>query len=104
MMFTGGDMSEVMKFSTRKGFSQLAAGELDVNSWYLGAFFGKAGGPKTIKAGEALEEALCFGWIDGQMQSIDDKIYKSIFPCAGKTANGRRKIKRWQKNWNNRVL
>ena len=23
--------------------------------------FGKKGGPKTIKAGEALEEALCFG-------------------------------------------
>jgi uncharacterized protein YdeI (YjbR/CyaY-like superfamily) len=38
--------------------------------------FGKAGGPKTIKAAEALEEALCFGWIDGQMKSIDDKTYK----------------------------
>ena len=44
--------------------------------WLL---FGKAGGPKTIKAGEALEEALCFGWIDGQMQSIDDKTYKKYF-------------------------
>ncbi len=32
--------------------------------WLL---FGKTGGSKTIKAGEALEEALCFGWIDGQM-------------------------------------
>ncbi|MDE5716544.1 MAG: YdeI/OmpD-associated family protein, partial [Lachnospiraceae bacterium] len=27
----------------------------------------------------ALEEALCFGWIDGQMQSIDDKTYKKYF-------------------------
>ncbi|MDE7209336.1 MAG: YdeI/OmpD-associated family protein, partial [Clostridia bacterium] len=34
---------------------------------------------KTIKADEALEEALCFGWIDGQMQSIDDKYYKKYF-------------------------
>ena len=41
--------------------------------------FGKAGGPKTIKAGEALEEALCFGWIDGQMQRIDEKTYKKYF-------------------------
>lgn len=41
--------------------------------------FGKAGGPKTIKAAEALEEALCFGWIDGQMKSIDDKTYKKYF-------------------------
>ena len=41
--------------------------------------FGKAGGPKTIKAGEALEEALCFGWIDGQMEKIDEKTYKKYF-------------------------
>ncbi len=41
--------------------------------------FGKAGGPRTVKAGEALEEALCFGWIDGQMQSIDEKSYKKYF-------------------------
>ena len=41
--------------------------------------FGKADSPKTIKANEALEEALCFGWIDGQMQSIDDKTYRKYF-------------------------
>ena len=44
--------------------------------WLL---FGKNGGPKTIKAEEALEEALCFGWIDGQMQSVDGKTYKKYF-------------------------
>jgi uncharacterized protein YdeI (YjbR/CyaY-like superfamily) len=32
-----------------------------------------------VKAGEALEEALCFGWIDGQMQSIDEKSYRKYF-------------------------
>ena len=50
--------------------------------------FGKAGGPKTIKASEALEEALCFGWIDGQMQSIDDKSYIKYF-------SERRKNSKW---------
>lgn len=44
--------------------------------WLL---FGKAGGPKTISAGEALEEALCFGWIDGQMQRIDEQRYRKYF-------------------------
>ena len=44
--------------------------------WLL---FGKPGGPKTVKAAEALEEALCFGWIDGQMQRIDDKTYRKYF-------------------------
>lgn len=41
--------------------------------------FGKKGDPKTPTAAEALEEALCFGWIDGQMQSIDGKTYKKYF-------------------------
>ena len=26
-----------------------------------------------------MEEALCFGWIDGQMQSLDDKTYRKYF-------------------------
>ena len=44
--------------------------------WLL---FGKAGGPATIKAAEALEEALCFGWIDGQMQRVDETTYIKYF-------------------------
>ncbi len=44
--------------------------------WLL---FGKKGGPITLSAHEALEEALCFGWTDGQMQSIDDKTYQKYF-------------------------
>ena len=50
--------------------------------------FGKAGGPKTIQAGEALEEALCFGWIDGQMQRIDEQTYRKYFSM-------RREKSRW---------
>jgi uncharacterized protein YdeI (YjbR/CyaY-like superfamily) len=41
--------------------------------------FGKAVKLKTIKADEALEEALCFGWIDGQFKSIDDEKYLKKF-------------------------
>ena len=33
----------------------------------------------TLTANDALEEALCFGWIDGQMKSIDNKKYKKYF-------------------------
>ncbi|MEN6520427.1 MAG: hypothetical protein ABFD46_04650 [Armatimonadota bacterium] len=40
---------------------------------------GKKGGPKTLSASEALEEALCFGWIDGQMNSLDETAYKKYF-------------------------
>ncbi|MDF2628442.1 MAG: hypothetical protein K0R39_2273 [Symbiobacteriaceae bacterium] len=41
--------------------------------------FGKEGGPKTLTANDALEEALCFGWIDSQIKSIDDKTYMKYF-------------------------
>lgn len=33
----------------------------------------------TLKADEALEEALCFGWIDGQVNSIDETKYIKKF-------------------------
>ena len=38
--------------------------------------FGKAKSVFTLSANDALEEALCFGWIDGQMQSIDNTKYQ----------------------------
>jgi len=41
--------------------------------------FGKTKALPTVKAGEALEEALCFGWIDGQMKSIDETRYIKYF-------------------------
>lgn len=71
-------MSDIKEFANRETFrAWLSQNCLTSDGIWL--LFGKAGGPKTIKAGEALEEALCFGWIDGQMQSIDDKSYKKYF-------------------------
>ena len=71
-----------MEFANREEFRKWLCehGLSNDGSWLL---FGKAGGPKTIKAAEALEEALCFGWIDGQMEKIDDKTYKKYFSLRG---------------------
>ena len=41
--------------------------------------FSKDAEIKTLKAGEDLEEALCFGWIDGQLQSLGAKKYLKRF-------------------------
>ena len=41
--------------------------------------FGKTKALSTLSANDALEEALCFGWIDGQMKSIDDTRYIKYF-------------------------
>lgn len=55
----------------------------------------------AFKAGDALEEALCFGWIDGVMKRIDNESYIKYFSAAERTANGLKKIKLWQKTWKN---
>lgn len=71
-------MSDGMIFADREAFrAWLEEHCLSQEGVWL--LFGKAGGPKTIKAAEALEEALCFGWIDGQMQSIDERTYRKYF-------------------------
>lgn len=49
--------------------------------------FGKAGKMKTIKPGEALEEALCFGWIDGQIKSVDETQYLTRYTPRRKGSN-----------------
>ncbi len=71
-------MSDTLKFAGRGEFRAWLSQHCQSSAgvWLL---FGKAGGPKTITAGEALEEALCFGWIDGQMQRIDAQTYRKYF-------------------------
>ncbi|MCL2150087.1 MAG: hypothetical protein FWH51_04060 [Dehalococcoidia bacterium] len=41
--------------------------------------FGKNKTIVTLTANDALEEALCFGWIDGQMRNIDSSKYLKYF-------------------------
>ena len=41
--------------------------------------FGKTKAVVTLTANDALEEALCFGWIDGQMRSVDHTRYLKYF-------------------------
>ncbi len=36
-------------------------------------------GHKSVKYKEAVQEALCFGWIDSKVKSLDEKRYKQIF-------------------------
>lgn len=71
-------MSEILTFAYREEFRKWLS-ENCTSSDGVWLLFGKSGDPKTVKAEEALEEALCFGWIDGQMQSIDDRTYKKYF-------------------------
>jgi uncharacterized protein YdeI (YjbR/CyaY-like superfamily) len=79
-------MNDILTFSDRNSFRNWLTENAEKSGgvWLL---FGKKGGPVTLSANDALEEALCFGWIDGQMQSIDEKQYKKYF--APRRANSK---------------
>jgi len=78
-------MTDYLLFTSREEFRNWLQ-ENSLSSGGVWLLFGKSGGPKTVTASEALEEALCFGWIDGQMQSIDDKTYIKYFSLRRKNS------------------
>jgi uncharacterized protein YdeI (YjbR/CyaY-like superfamily) len=43
----------------------------------------KASGIETVTHPEALESALCYGWIDGQRRSLDEKFFLQKFTPRG---------------------
>jgi uncharacterized protein YdeI (YjbR/CyaY-like superfamily) len=59
--------------------------------------FEKGRNAKTIKAQEALEEALCFGWIDGQLKRIDEATYQKKFTPRRKASHWSEKNKQTAK-------
>jgi uncharacterized protein YdeI (YjbR/CyaY-like superfamily) len=86
-------MNDILTFSDRNFFRKWLTenGETSGGVWLL---FGKKGGPATLSANDVLEEALCFGWIDGQMQSLDEKNYKKYFAPRRANSNWSEKNKK----------
>jgi uncharacterized protein YdeI (YjbR/CyaY-like superfamily) len=42
-------------------------------------FYKKATGRQTVSYDHAVEEALCFGWVDGRVQKLDEECYAYRF-------------------------
>lgn len=79
-------MADTLMFRTRKDFRDwLARNSSHPGIWLI---LGKDGSVVTLTAAEALEEALCFGWIDGLIERIDEVTYRKHF-------SPRRKGSRW---------
>lgn len=96
--FVGGNDQETMEcneliFATRLLFRKWLEcdGATSDGVWLI---FAKTDALKTLSAHEALEEALCFGWIDGQMQSIDNDRYKKYFARRKARSNWSEKNKK----------
>jgi len=71
-------MDKLLTFTDRQAFREWL-GKHGTDSDGIWLLFGKKGKSVTLSAGDALEEALCHGWIDGQMQSLDENTYKKYF-------------------------
>lgn len=71
-------MDKILTFTDRQAFREWL-GKYGTESGGVWLLFSKKGGLVTLSAGDALEEALCHGWIDGQIQYLDDNSYKKYF-------------------------
>jgi uncharacterized protein YdeI (YjbR/CyaY-like superfamily) len=71
-------MNKILTFTDRQAFREWL-GKYGTESNGIWLLFSKKGEIVTLSAADALEEALCHGWIDGQMQSLDENTYKKYF-------------------------
>ncbi len=71
-------MNQALTFADRQAFRKWL-GKYGTESDGVWLIFSKNKKFVTLSAADALEEALCYGWIDGQLQSIDDITYKKYF-------------------------
>ncbi|MES2515302.1 MAG: YdeI/OmpD-associated family protein [Bacteroidota bacterium] len=68
-----------LEFKTAEAFETWLEKNHDhLNGLWL-KIFKKDSGKKTVSYAEALEVALCYGWIDGQKQAFDEDAYLQKF-------------------------
>lgn len=79
-------MEEQILFADREKFRQWLSKNHATNKgiWLI---FSKTDQVKSLKSDEALEEALCFGWIDGLIKSVDAEKYIKKFTPRNKVSN-----------------
>jgi uncharacterized protein YdeI (YjbR/CyaY-like superfamily) len=70
---------KVLSFKTAADFKKWLAGNYDSSMGIWIRFFKKNSGEKTITHTEALDEAICYGWIDGQIDSYDNRSWLHKF-------------------------
>ncbi|OCN04205.1 hypothetical protein A4S06_03285 [Erysipelotrichaceae bacterium MTC7] len=74
---------EPFTFSSREAFRTWLAEHAHTSEGiYIRFIKGKQ--TQTLTANQALEEALCFGWIDGHMKKVDDTSHVEYFALRKK--------------------
>jgi uncharacterized protein YdeI (YjbR/CyaY-like superfamily) len=79
--------AEVRLFSTAAAFRDwLAAEHATAPELWVG-YYRKGTGKVAITYTESVDEALCFGWIDGLTRRIDDEVYATRFTPRRRRSN-----------------
>jgi uncharacterized protein YdeI (YjbR/CyaY-like superfamily) len=68
-----------IEFKTGKAFESWLVKNHDNSNGIWLKIFKKGSGKKTISYAEALDVALCYGWIDGQKQAYDEQAWLQKF-------------------------
>jgi len=64
---------------THKGWRSWLAQNYAKSTGVSLLFYRQSSGKRRLPYGDAVEEALCFGWIDRQVKPIDDQQYMQLF-------------------------
>jgi uncharacterized protein YdeI (YjbR/CyaY-like superfamily) len=75
--------TEILSFTDRGAYREWLAKN---RSRECGVWIVFEKGSKRFTANDALEESICFGWIDGVMKSMDEKTYRKYFSRRKNTA------------------
>ena len=73
------EIGEMLDTASREEWRQWLAENHDVKDAIWVVFYKKASGRPSLPYDEAVEEAVCYGWIDGLVKSIDDEKYTRRF-------------------------
>ncbi|OGH14898.1 MAG: bacteriocin-protection protein, YdeI/OmpD-associated family [Candidatus Levybacteria bacterium RIFCSPHIGHO2_01_FULL_38_26] len=69
----------IIYFKTQEEWEKWLSKNFDKSDGIWLKFYKKNSGIATVTYDQALDEALCFGWIDGQAKSFDEKSYLQRF-------------------------
>jgi len=69
----------VLAFASRQAWEAWLAGQHGTSPGVRIKFAKKASGIPSLRYPEALEVALCYGWIDGQVSALDEDHYLQRF-------------------------
>lgn len=80
------DQPEPIMFATREEWRSWLEGHHDESDGIWLAYYKKHTGKPSVQYEEAVEEAICFGWIDSLVKAIDEERYMQHYSPRKKSS------------------